>query len=624
MKPIVAFLWTPLAYATCDYPSGIGTWQPKTGQTFGLVMRELGITAQVIEALNPSIDIDDIYPEIPYNVTIKPPLSGEWIDGCPPSLTIEDTKDTTPIDSTIEQPETPGVDEYDRRSTRIISTTVDTRTITTTIHGFAPPSPSTSADTRSTDTPYQPYQPYPDRKESDTRFQALPSTGLRIDGTSSARSKPAAPSLSGNGEHSLGDIKNSDVSTAPEATPSVDAPESPTTLAENSEVNPSSARRNTFASSAATHDEVTGVSTLTDLTATTILAETAYSHSEDEKDRATATEVSTSVPSSITDATKVETVLSSPSSAACTLPQTDYSHDTKTEKLSGNSLEEEQPVSSEDFSARGPSGGASTGPTTTLTTDGATTTSTVSQSQFSDSSTRNFKHATSAEDTSTTPKSTNTEAASDQTIASTPTPSTHTATTKPTTTQVDIPSYTVSTDQAGKEIKSALTKTETTLVTSPSKAASETTSMADSYSREAARLATCLYDPNLIGLGQTNGDIVSSIIGSACTYSLFNGLMKAGDKCIKLEIKDGSKIDYLFEICPKEDCPGDGQSMLQPFGKNGPSCKYIFFQKIWRWCKFPHSYQDHHINSFTGNEINHHGNGGWFDTGCLKYNLEIG
>ncbi|KAF4950796.1 hypothetical protein FSARC_13093 [Fusarium sarcochroum] len=600
MKPIIAFFLTPLVYATCDYPSGIGTWQPKPGQTFGLVMGELGITAQVIEALNPSTDIDDIYPEISYNVTIKPPRSGEWIDGCPPSLMVKSTEDTTPIDSAIGQPETTSVDEYERRSTRTISTTVDTATTTTTIHGVAPPSPSTLTDTRSTDTPYQ---LYPDRKESDARSKELPSTGPSIDGTSSPASKPTVPSLSESGGYRLSDIKNSDVSTASEATHSVDLPESPTTVAENSEVNPSSTRRNIFASSAATHNEVTGESTLTGPTATTVLVETTYSQSADEKGRATATEVSTTVPSSITDATKVGTVLSSTASTACTLPQTDYSHDTKTEKLGGSSLAEEQPVSSEDFSAREPSGGASTGPTTTLTTDGTITTSTVSQSQVSDSSTRVLKDATSAEDASTKIESTNTEAASDQTTAST-----HTTPTKPTTTQADISSYTTSTDQRSKETESTSTKVETTLVTSPSKAASETTSTGNPYSREAVRLATCLYDPNLIGLGQTNGGTVSSVVDDVCDFPSFNGLMKAGDKCIKIEKKDGSKINYVFEICPKEDCPGGGQSMKQPFGKDGLSCKYIFFQKIWRWC----------------NEINHHGNGGYFDAGCLTYNLEIG
>ncbi|RMI96860.1 hypothetical protein CDV36_016290 [Fusarium kuroshium] len=68
-------------------PFTYGQWVPEPGQCFALVMRELDINRQQIEDLNPSVDLDDIFPSIPYNVPYKVPrYSGVWTSGCPPIL----------------------------------------------------------------------------------------------------------------------------------------------------------------------------------------------------------------------------------------------------------------------------------------------------------------------------------------------------------------------------------------------------------------------------------------------------------------------------------------------------------------------------------------------------------
>jgi hypothetical protein len=76
----------------------LGVWYPKPGQIFGTVIMDLGITEQEIQLLNPTISIDRIYPEAPYNVTFRPSRSGKWTEGCPSSLRIPDTSDTSILD----------------------------------------------------------------------------------------------------------------------------------------------------------------------------------------------------------------------------------------------------------------------------------------------------------------------------------------------------------------------------------------------------------------------------------------------------------------------------------------------------------------------------------------------
>jgi hypothetical protein len=129
---------------------------------------------------------------------------------------------------------------------------------------------------------------------------------------------------------------------------------------------------------------------------------------------------------------------------------------------------------------------------------------------------------------------------------------------------------------------------------------------------------TCFYDGKLFGLGQLyglgqllglghlfrfgqqDGDIVSGMVKDFCGKSAIDNSMKAGDKCVTSSWPDSSKVDYLFEICPRNDCPNYGQHMGNPLGKEGLSCTDIFLEKIWRFCKFPMLllHRSHRTDSF--------------------------
>ncbi|KAL9572171.1 hypothetical protein ACKAV7_003659 [Fusarium commune] len=524
--------------------------------------------------------------------------------------------DTSMVDPTAETQETPestsvaDADEYRHRSTGTMYETVETSTRFSTVFadGSHPSSPSVAGETQSAGTPYPPFTK---GKETGTRPKAHTPTKSISDVTSSATSKPTAPS-SIDEEDSLAHTSepdHSDVSATSEATQSADVPETPPTISGDPAVKASTARQDMASSYATVNDAVTGTSTLSDVSSTAVASEITDTVSKNEQTPVSATEAS-SAPSSITDTTKLETAPSSPSSTTSTLPRTDDSHDSKTEKPSGSSFKEERTVSSEDVSTQKPSGGANTVPPSILTTDTATT-SIVPQPHGSTGSAAVSRDTTLTEHTSTQTKSANADAASDLTVSSLPTSATTamtTMTTMTTTTKAVTSPYTDSTDQTGKQTTTLSTETKTTLATSPSKATSETTTTENSYNEEETRRAMCFYDSALLGLGQTDGDIVFQMVKDFCGRPHIDRSMKHGDECIEFYRRDSSKIDYTFEICPNGNCPTYGQNMRNPFGQNGLSCVDIFFRTIWRWC----------------DDMNQRGNGGWWDTTCLEYTLQIG
>ncbi|KAJ3454342.1 hypothetical protein MRS44_018236 [Fusarium solani] len=75
-----------------------GHWTPKSGEYFGLVINELGISREDVERLNPKENIDNIFPNKLYTVPYeKPKYSATWLTGCPPTLQLSAT--TTPAAS---------------------------------------------------------------------------------------------------------------------------------------------------------------------------------------------------------------------------------------------------------------------------------------------------------------------------------------------------------------------------------------------------------------------------------------------------------------------------------------------------------------------------------------------
>ncbi|KAL7754843.1 hypothetical protein ACKLNR_015183 [Fusarium oxysporum f. sp. zingiberi] len=576
MKPIIVLPLVALAHARCDYPSGIGLWHPEKDQNFAVVMWDLGITEQEFESLNPTTNINLIYPEISYNVTIRPSRSGKWTDGCPPSLRIKDMSDTSIVDPTTETQETPestsvaDADGHRHRSTGTMYETVETSTRFSTVFadGSHPSSPSVAGETQSSDTPDQPFT---EGKGTGTRPKAYTPTESISDVTSSAMSKPTATTSKDEEDNFVNTSKiwHSDVSATDVADQSEDVHEVPSMSSDD-------AQQETVLSYATMDDEMTTTTTQSHIQSTSVAAEATNTVNEKEQRPESATEA-TSAPSSISGATKLETAPSSTLSTTTTLTQTDDSHVIKTERSSGTSFKEECTDSSKDLSAQKSSGGAHTGPASILTTD--TATSSISQTKETTGSATISGGTTATEKTSTQTKSADPDTVSDQSTSTL-----HTALTK-TTAEVVTSSYTDSTEQTGKQTTTLSTETKTTLVTSPSKTTSETTTTANSYNEEETRRAMCFHDSTLFGPGQTDGDIVFQMVKDFCGRPDIDRSMKHGDECIEFYRRDSSKIDYTFEICPNGNCPIYGQNMRNPFGQNGLSCVDIFFHTIWRWCK---------------------------------------
>ncbi|KAJ4157896.1 hypothetical protein NW765_017783 [Fusarium oxysporum] len=576
MKSVIVLPLVALAHARCDHPSSIGLWHPEKGQNFAVVMWDLGITEQEFESLNPTTNINLIYPEISYNVTIRPSRSGKWTDGCPPSLRIKDMSDTSIVDPTTETQETPestsvaDADGHRHRSTGTMYETVETSTRFSTVFadGSHPSSPSVAGETQSADTPHSPFT---EGKGTGTRSKAHTPTESMSDVTSSAVSKPTATASKDEEDNltNTGKTWHSDVSTTSAAGQSEDVHEMPSTISDD-------AQQETVPSYATMDDEVTRTTTQSHIQSTSVAAEATNTVNEKEQRPESATEA-TSAPSSISGATKLETAPSSTLSTTTTLTQTDDSHVIKTERSSGTSFKEECTDSSKDLSAQKSSGGAHTGPASILTTD--TATSSISQTKETTGSATISGGTTATEKTSTQTKSADPDTVSDQSTSTL-----HTALTK-TTAEVVTSSYTDSTEQTGKQTTTLSTETKTTLVTSPSKTTSETTTTANSYNEEETRRAMCFHDSTLFGPGQTDGDIVFQMVKDFCGRPDIDRSMKHGDECIEFYRRDSSKIDYTFEICPNGNCPIYGQNMRNPFGQNGLSCVDIFFHTIWRWCK---------------------------------------
>ncbi|KAK7583011.1 hypothetical protein V3481_012305 [Fusarium oxysporum f. sp. vasinfectum] len=466
-----------------------------------------------------------------------------------------------------------------------------TRFSTAFADGSHPSSPSVAGETQSSDTPDQPFT---EGKGTGTRPEAHTPTESISDVPSSVVFKTTATTSKDEEDNFVNTSKiwHSDVSATSVADQSEDVHEVPSMSSDD-------ARQETVLSYATMDDEMTRTTTQSHIQSTSVAAEATNTVNEKEQKPESATEA-TSAPSSISGATKLETAPSSTLSTTTTLAQTDDSHVIKTERSSGTSFKEECTDSSQDLSGQKSSGGAHTGPASILTTD--TATSSISQTKEITGSATISGGTTVTENTSTQTKSADPDTVSDQSTSTL-----HTALTK-TTAEVVTSSYTDSTEQTGKQTTTLSTETKTTLVTSPSKTTSETTTTANSYNGEETRRAMCSHDSTSFGLGQTDGDIVFQMVKDFCGRPDIDRSMKHGDECIEFYRRDLSKIDYTFEICPNGNCPIYGQNMRNPFGQNGLSCVDIFFHTIWRWC----------------NDVNQRGNGGWWDTTCLEYTLQIG
>ncbi|PNP51320.1 hypothetical protein FNYG_15901 [Fusarium nygamai] len=440
-----------------------------------------------------------------------------------------------------------------------------TRSSTVFADSSRPSSPSVAAETQSADTLDQPFtegQGTASRPEAHTPTESI----REVPGSAVSRTRATT---SEDGENNLinpSKTRHSDVSATSVADKSEDVHEASSMISDDVQQE--------MAPSYATMDgKETRTPAQSDASSTSAGAESTIVNEKGQKPESV-TETS-SVPSSISGATKSETAPSSELSTTTTtmLTQTDGSHLIKTESPSDTSFKEECTESSKDLSAQESSGGAHTSLASTSTTD--TATSSTTQPKEPTGSTTSSGGTTTAENTSTQTKSADPDTASDQTTSSF-----DTALGK-TTTEVVASSDTGSADQTGGQTTTLSTETKTTLTTSASKKTSGPATTTNSYDEKETRLAMCFYDSDLPSIGQRDAEMVYPKVKDFCGTSDIDRSMKAGDKCITRSMKDSSNIGYEFQICPRGDCPNYGQNMRNPFGQNALSCVDIFFHTIW-------------------------------------------
>ncbi|KAL3588140.1 hypothetical protein FPOAC2_14039 [Fusarium poae] len=541
---------------------------------------DLGTTEQEIQLLNPTISIDRIYPEVPYNVTYRPSRSGKWTEGCPPSLRIPETSDPLILDPSNAGQEVPlstsiagatdivgvdnddendddnggdgggAADEHRLRNTHTIRKTVAARTSTTTTYG---------SDLSSTSMGY-------------------PTTGSVSDTSASAALNPTAPS-SEDEETSLSHTERPgqvDASNTSGATQSTGAPEKTPTASQDTEAKPPTASEDAVSSYASVFEELAGASSLPDVSSTGAGSATTGPVTENERSLES-TLAASSVPSSITGTTELETATSP------TLPQEGASHDNETEEPSGASSNEERTTLPEDHSTQVHSAGTEEVPTTSLTAIAATTT-TASQAQKPTGSTTDSRSTDTSKDTSAETQFANTDTASDRAVSYTHTIST--------TTSAVAPSSDDSTKQVSTGAKSSREEIKTTFTTSTSTVDEEATSTVSPSVGDSMLSTECFDGGKPFGLGYLFGfgrsiafgnlfppdprydDMIQDMTKHFCGKSSIDNRMKAGDECIQDFWQDRtSQVGYLFEICPRNNCPYYGQHMGHPLGQEGLSAQ---------------------------------------------------
>ncbi|CAG2003942.1 unnamed protein product [Fusarium graminearum] len=452
MKSIIVVSLVALAHAKCDWSSEVGQWYPEAGQTFGVVIMDLGMTEQEIQALNPMINIDRIYRGNPYNVTYKPSRSGKWTEGCPFSLRIPDTSDPLRVDSSRaghEEPATTSIsggaysvgigndddddvgggDEHYPQTTLTVRSTVTTRAITATVYGSDLPSASIEGGSQSADMSYTTSTKTGD---SGNKPEGYPTLVPTSDMSTSASSNPS-DLLSDEEAASCSDPKRHgqvDASNMSGTTHSTGAPKKTPTTSQDTETRSPISLGETAPSCTTASNAVT--SNLQDASATATAT------------TATGTEISETAPSS-------------------TLSQTDAPGDTQT-KVPGATLSHEDHI-------RLP--------------DGHST-----QTHSDADGTEKVKTSTTKEATTTVTNVPQTEGFTG-------------STTIPEASVVTSPSD-YSTKQIDTGTETASEETTTTFITSFSKSTTQTMTAVHPIRSDGMRPAFCLYDTNSYGPGELN------------------------------------------------------------------------------------------------------------------------
>lgn len=535
MKSIIVLLMVVLVHARCDWPVDVGIWHPKPGQNFGIVMADLEITEQDIQFLNPATNLDRIYPEVPYNVTFKASLSGKWTKGCPSSLVIPNKSGPlVPDTSSGEQETSIDTDSDDGRgdrsspTTHTIQETVEAPVRTTTPHASDPSSPSMTISSGYTHTPYR----IPaESKESGQESEGYPTTTMISDDASSAASRPATSSAKDKGSKPTHSEEHGQVDTSKtsDVNQSTDKVENASTTGQDKEDKELTTSENAVPSYGTVVEETTGESKLPDAISTDTAIATTDTPKENDQASGPVTDTS-SLPLSIT------TAIESNSVSTSTPSQTGASDDGISEGRSATSSGGESAASSVGESNQIPPTGTETGLSSTV----AETTDTTTVDDIVSSVT-----TTSAKTTSD------------------------------------------STKEASTTATNPSTKPTSTLVTSTTKANAKGTTTRTSVDWKPTEVpkASCLWGEN-IGPVELNEDMVLSKVEEFCNRSQVDNRLKFDDDDVKYSFVDESDVKYDFKICPENRCPDYGQNMKDPLGDGSFTCSIIFFDLIWRSCKF--------------------------------------
>ncbi|KAF5974097.1 hypothetical protein FBULB1_7929 [Fusarium bulbicola] len=549
MKSLIILTWAAIAHATCGYQHGI--WKPRDGQDFSLVMKELTVNRKDIEKLNPDVDIDDIYPRIPYNVPFKvPQYSGQWTNGCPPLLIIRDTTDGLMTYSGL--PSIWNAGNPHQTLTRTIQVAVDTKTRTITVCATNPP---VQAGTE-----------LPQHSTADDPL-SVPGTEEDVNNLSSY-TKAAKESVQTND----GSIDTAHVSEPcseaglvdPSYSPSLYGQEkSPTSIRSSGEPAAPTSPKDTFRFSQATCYDSADIPPAT--------------QQDDEQ--------SERLPSTTTGAGSVE-----PS------------------KTQGGSsiVDEAAPTSYPQISGKETTGTVTVNPVTSPTSVGTveleTPTSERALSNNGDSDKKSQPHVqptTNQETTRPCKEISEAEGTKESSVTTAKSKSAENAETKTGSGEVKsqlgeasnvshkttkVETAVTETDTPASEPGSSLAETGTTLATLPSKATPETSVTSALVSQLTLPKPICgkrVYEGYYLVFDM----LVKKTSRAWCQEYAAGQAMQAGDERVSSTETDPIDREANYSISWVEDCIGHAQSMESPLGSYGPFCSEIFYDAVWWSCR---------------------------------------
>ncbi|KAH6959867.1 hypothetical protein BKA56DRAFT_662462 [Ilyonectria sp. MPI-CAGE-AT-0026] len=544
-----------------------GQWEPEPGQCFALVLRELGVNRQQVQDLNPGIDIDDIFPSIPYNVPYNVPrYSAVWINGCPPMLQLSDGADYPNSlvcgneESTTSQP------------------------LSSTAKANATPSSPYASDDEST------------IKEATTtsvsRRPALPLSSLSTVQSQHEGDKKNIPSDTSSSQES-----NTSSTTPPtgEISTHLDIPSSKNTIQSSRTGSKASSSEETNSAlktlSAAGTATVSGSSFNHAADRTLLTKADFFKHGYDTRNLSIIQQhIDQKIDTSLATSTAEKSATASPdtlSSAATSAPT-----DTQTTKAVEDSTRTVIPsvtglsTSSTNNNERESSVGSAK---TTLSEELSKSSATASSHKVKETTETSDAQSTAVPTEKRNSKTTTTivSSAIETETSSATTPSENSEETTTGTTSSDETSVAetssssiISSSHYSKNRKTTLHRTKSAL-------REKATATTADLSQTNLPAPICGDEDELPGYGDIVGWSVQTSAELWCNDESYQRSVSPEDKC-SLGVEWLGGIGYEYSICWAEGCVGGAQDRKKPLGDDGPSCKDIMFRN-WESCKFDNS-----------------------------------